>query len=371
MPGYDVIVVGGGVTGSALAYGLARQRLRVALLDEGDVSLRASRGNFGLVWLQSKGDANPRYAAWSRQSVDLWPQLAAELSERTGIDTAYVKPGGVHLCLDEDDLADRRTKMQRLRTNGQTPRFDYEMLDRRQLAEFLPGLGSDVAGGSFCPYDGHCNPLALLHALHAGFVAEGGRYLPGHAVTDIACGRESVTLTAGGGKVEGARLVLAAGLGNAALAPLVGMRVPVQPVRGQILVSERIGPWLPMPTTFVRQTADGTVLLGDSHEEVGFDTTTTVGVMRDIAKNAVRSFPFLAGVRMVRAWAALRIWPPDGFPIYDRSPAYPNVFAVGTHSAITLLAGHVMNLARFIAEGELPEDLECFSADRFDARSNR
>ena len=366
MPGYDAIVVGGGMAGSALAYGLARRKLSVALVDEGDVSFRASRGNFGLVWLQSKGPNNPRYAAWSRQSVDLWPEFAEELEGLTGIDIAYVKPGGFHLCFDEQGLAARKAMMEGLHASAGLP---YEMLDNKALAERLPGLGGEVAGGSFCPYDGHLNPLALLHALHAGFLAEGGRYLPNRRVDAISCTAGSVAVSAGGGKIEGDRLVLAAGLGNAALAPLVGMEVPVEPVRGQILVSERIQPWLSMPTTFVRQTADGTVLFGDTHEDVGFDIRTTSAAMRDIARNAVRSFPFLAGLRVARAWAALRIWPTDGYPVYDRSRAFPNIFTVGTHSAITLLAGHVLRLAGYIAEGALPEDLTCFSADRFNVQA--
>ena len=82
---YDAIVIGGGLVGSAIAYGLVRERLRVALVDEGDVAYRASRGNFGLVWVQSKGDGAPHYQRWTRRSADQWPALAAELSERTGI----------------------------------------------------------------------------------------------------------------------------------------------------------------------------------------------------------------------------------------------------------------------------------------------
>ena len=83
---YDAIVVGGGLVGSALAYGLRRELARVAVLDEGDVAYRASRGNFGLVWVQSKGMGLPRYGVWTLTSASLWPTLAAELLDKTGID---------------------------------------------------------------------------------------------------------------------------------------------------------------------------------------------------------------------------------------------------------------------------------------------
>src|ERR1700730_10031620 len=101
MTRYDAIVIGGGIVGSAIAYGLAREGLRVALVDEGDVAYRASRGNFGLVWVQSRGDGAPPYQLWSRHSAEQWQAPAAELSARTGISVGHEGPGGIHLCLGE------------------------------------------------------------------------------------------------------------------------------------------------------------------------------------------------------------------------------------------------------------------------------
>ncbi len=82
---FDAIVVGGGLVGTAIGYGLVREGLKVALVDEGDVAYRASRGNFGLVWVQSKGLGAPHYQRWTRRSAQEWPALAAELGERTGV----------------------------------------------------------------------------------------------------------------------------------------------------------------------------------------------------------------------------------------------------------------------------------------------
>ena len=103
----DVLVLGGGLVGSAIAYGLIRLGQRVLVLDEGDVALRASRGNFGLVWVQGKGLGMSAYADWARLSADVWPEFSAELIERTGIDMNYRKTGGFQICLGEADLAAR------------------------------------------------------------------------------------------------------------------------------------------------------------------------------------------------------------------------------------------------------------------------
>ena len=81
----DIVVVGGGVVGGAMALGLARGGARVTVLDEGDVAFRASRGNFALVWVQSKGLGMPDYAMWSRRSAEQWHELADVLHEDTGI----------------------------------------------------------------------------------------------------------------------------------------------------------------------------------------------------------------------------------------------------------------------------------------------
>src|SRR5699024_3489499 len=90
----DVVVVGGGLVGSALAYGLAREGLATTLLDEGDNAFRASRGNFGLVWVQGKGSQSYAYALWTRASAELWPEFARALREWTDVDVGYRKPGG-------------------------------------------------------------------------------------------------------------------------------------------------------------------------------------------------------------------------------------------------------------------------------------
>ena len=86
----DVAVVGGGVVGASIAWGLARKGTRVAVLDEGDTAFRASRGNFALVWVQSKGLGMAEYAAWTKRSAEAWPRLAAELKQETGIDVVEI-----------------------------------------------------------------------------------------------------------------------------------------------------------------------------------------------------------------------------------------------------------------------------------------
>lgn len=297
--GFDAAVIGGGVVGAAVARGLLGAGLSTCILDEGDIAHRASRGNFALVWVQSKGLGMARYGAWTRASSDAWAGFAADLRAETGIDVAHHRPGGFSLCLSEEELEKRRTSLARMHNQPGWIPYDWEILDRAALAREFPGIGPEVVGGLYCPLDGHVNSLRLFRALHAAFKARGGAYLPERPVTAI------VPLSAGGfrietprGAVEAGKVVLAAGIANARLAPMVGLAAPVRPQRGQVLVTEKTAPFLRHPTVTVRQTDEGGVMVGDSAEEVGPDERTGLG--RLIFEAVIqRDYPVLLGIFLV------------------------------------------------------------------------
>jgi len=363
---FDAIVIGGGLLGSAIGYGLAKKGLKCAILDEGDIAYRAARGNFGLVWVQSKGIGAPPYANWTLRSSELWGGFAAELEETTGIDVSHRRPGGVHICLTEAEFEERAAKMATL-AGHQGARFPHQMLDRKEIADMVPGLGPEVVGGSYSPLDGDANPLKLMRAMQRGFTGLGGEiHTDSHAHDITAAAGGNIRVTTRGQTYEAGRVVLAAGLGNRDLAAMAGLEQPVRPVKGQIMVTERVRPFLDMPTTHMRQTNEGTVMVGDSHEEVGFDVRSTPRIGRDIAARARRAFPFLGRARVIRTWAALRVMTPDGLPIYDQSETMPGVFAASCHSGVTLAAAHAEVYAGYVADGKLGDELAPLSAGRFD-----
>lgn len=362
---YDLIVIGGGLVGGAIAWGAASQGASVALLDEGDVAYRAARGNFGLVWVQSKGAGMPPYAHWTRRSAELWPDLAARLATATGVDVALEQPGGFAFCLSEEELETRASIVQRM--HNESGDIGTRILGRAEVRAMVPGLGDRVVGGSFCPIDGHASPLFLLRGLHAGLHTLGADYLPGRKVDAIDAAPHSFTVRCGVERFSTGKLVIAAGLGSRDLAPLVGLDMPVSPLQGQILVTERIKPFLHYATHVLRQTAEGSVMLGDSQEDVGFDITTRVSVLQRIAARNVAMFPALKDASIVRMWAALRVMSPDGFPIYDQSERFPGAFAATCHSGVTLAGAHALALAPAILAGTLPDQLGAFSARRFAA----
>jgi hydrogen cyanide synthase HcnC len=363
---FDFAVIGGGLVGAAIAWGLSRRGRRVAMLDEGDTGFRASRGNFSLVWVQSKGGGMSRYAIWTRQSSDAWPQLAQALRTSSGLDVCLQQPGGLHLLLSQREMENRANALKRLHNQPDMVPFEYHMLDHAQVEKMLPQIGPEVVGASFCPLDGHVNALRLLRALHAGFQRHGGRYFPESIVEGIEPAGGEFRVHASRVAITVQKIVLAAGLGNAKLAPMVGLEAPVRPQRGQIMVTEKIAPFMDYVVHTIRQTDEGSVMISDSVEEAGFDISVGGEVLAVMAERAVRMLPHLGRLNVVRCWAALRVMPQDGYPIYDQSKSCPGAFLATCHSGVTLAAAHALLLPPCIDAGDLPDDLQAFSARRFD-----
>jgi octopine oxidase subunit B len=363
---HDVAVVGGGLLGSAIAFGLAREGKRVVVLDEGDIAKRASRGNFALVWVQGKGLGMPAYVGWTLRSSNGWAQLQAELLERTGLDVCFQRPGGLSLCLSEREMETRATTIRQIH-NQEGAKYEVTLLARGKIEKMLPGIGPDVVGGSYCPLDGHVNALRLFRAFHVANKRLGIDYQPGHLVEHIDYDRRLFQIRTGKGKIHAEKVVLAAGNANFRLAPMVGLSAPMQPnCRGQIVVTERVQPFMSYPIATLRQTDEGTVMIGDSYEDSTDDAGMNFAINTVMLDRARRIFPFLANVNVVRSWSCLRVMTHDGFPIYDQSETCPGAFVACCHSGVTLAAVHAYTLAPMIGRGALDaQQVGAFSAQRF------
>lgn len=371
---YDVIVAGAGMVGAAVAYGLAGRKLRVLMLDGADTDFRAAKANFGLVWAHGKGVKHPAYQRLTIQACQDWPAFAARLEEEAGMGIAYERKGGLHFCMSDAELSSRAVQLDAL--HAQTPELESSthILDRGELLRRFPSmrLGDDVAGASLGELDGQVNPLRLLAALHAAFLSRGGVLLNNHAVTAIhKLPGGGFEVVAGDRKVRAGRVVVAAGLGASALGPMVGLDVPLRPLRGQILVTERLAPLLSIPASGLRQTGEGTVMIGVTQEDVGYDlATTSEGAVR-MTRKALRILPDLARAKLVRQWACLRVMTPDGNPVYASSVSHPGADIATCHSGVTLASFHAGAYAGALADGALPESLRIFHHERFNVPTNQ
>lgn len=364
----EIIVVGAGVVGAAVAFGLARKGHKVAVLDGACGDFRASHANFGLIWVQGKGDGFPAYQDITQKSAKIWAEFAGQLQDITHLPMTVEQKGGLVFCLGENEWDARAAKNDRLTAQQPDREPDAVLLDHAELSQLLPDvqLGPEVLGASFGRTDGHVNPFELLSCLHAAILRLGGSVhfeTPALSIRPTVMGFEVETKNE---TFAGAKLVLAAGLSTPELAAQIGMNVPLKPQRGQILVTERMHQFLPLPASGLRQTGEGTVTIGATQEDVGFDNSTTVMAAAKLASRAARIIPALEHAIIVRQWSGLRIKSPDSAPIYAQSAQYPGAFVASCHSGVTLAAYHADTLADAVSTGEFNASLSAFVPERFD-----
>lgn len=366
---YDVCVIGGGLMGVAVALGLVQQGASVQMVDKVSKIHKASRGNFGLVWSQSKGSGCRPYARFSEQAVRTFTGFAREIEDESGIDVELRLGAGVVLSLGEHELADHAAAIAKLHREAAAhgEKHPSQMLDRKEIQELVGKavLGDEVSGGSFSPIDGDVNPLLLLKAMRKVFIKKGGHFSQGCAVNGIASKGDGYRLDTSRGVIEAGKIVLAAGLGNISLAAQLGKQVPLAPQKGQLLVTERVNPFLSFPFSGIRQTGCGSVLIGYTQENTGFDTATTVPAAAQLAKRAIRIFPSLQHRRVVRSWASLRILTEDGLPIYDEVEDYPGCYILASHSCVTQASLHWSLLPPWILGQARPAQIDDFKLERF------
>ncbi len=363
---FDIAIVGGGVVGAAIGYGLVKLGRRVIIVDGADDALRASRTNFGLIWVQGKGYKFPAYQRITRQSADLWPVFAKELKDLTGVDVEYRRNGGMLFCVSEAQAEEEKAigdKMAAIHSD-----YAFEMIERKRLEKMLPEirLGPDVLTASFSQMDGDVNPLMVLRALLDGFLRLGGILATRELVTRIVPSEGGFLLTTNARTIEADRVVMAAGNDTMKFADSLDLPIRLVPERGQLLITERVAPVFHYAASGIRQTVTGTFQLGVTNERVGRTVDVTAGGAHHIANRALRLIPALGELRIIRQWAGLRVLTPDGVPLYDQSRRYPGIHVLACHSGVTLAALHAGPFAEWLASGAQSEIYAVFSGRRFD-----
>lgn len=361
----DYAIIGGGAVGLSVAWGLLKRGKAVTVIDGGDGAYRATRGNFGLVWLQGKGIGKADYARWSQRSIFAWPSFSTDLSAASDYDVALEQNGGYKFFFTDASLVKSVSEYEALKSelDGNYP---FEVLGHNELRREEPEIGPKVVGAILHHQDGHANPLKLLKALAQGVLRAGGRLLTGKTVRSVRKFDGFEIVCSDGTRINAEKIVLAAGLGAAELGPQFGFLAPIRPQRGQILVTEKLPKFIKRPSLITRQVEEGGVQIGATNEEVGYDDQVTTDGLSRLASQAIAAYPILGKAQLVRSWGALRVMSPDGLPIYQESKSMPGAYMVTCHSGITLAAAHAEFLPEWLEGTGLAPDLSMFSEERFE-----
>jgi glycine/D-amino acid oxidase-like deaminating enzyme len=373
----DVVVVGAGIVGAAAASELARRGLRVCLLDRGEVSSGTTGLGEGNV-LASDKDAGPEL-----ELTVLGLRMYDELEERLGPLARIRRKGALIVHPDAETWAGEAGRVARVRAAG----VEASLLAPHEVAEREPGLTGALHGAAFFPGDLQCAPRAIARALAAEPGVEVRTGCRADGVT-VRGGRVTGVATAGGEIAAGA-VVLAAGVWTAPLAESAGLRLPVEPRKGQLvrlrvrdpeprLIRHKIvdGSYLRsvasgaaglQVTTVLETTWEGHVLVGSSRERRGFDVEVDEAVSDAMVERAARLMPGIRGLERDDAWAGLRPWLPDHLPAIGPSGAAEGLWIATGHEGAGVALGPITGrvVAQAIA-GESPAtDLAPFDPDRF------
>ena len=365
----DVVVIGAGVIGTAVAHALSGAGLSVIVVDRRGVGLEASGANVGLVTLFSGHSLEEPEPGPVYELTRLSAEAYAGLGEETGVDVEYERSGGVVFAETEERLAALRRAFEGYRRHG----VPVEWLDDKGVRECEPAFWSErVRGGVFCPQNGQINPLLLCRALARGARRRGARFILGAAVTGISCGEGRVrAVLTSEGDIGCARVVNAAGAWAREVGEMVGLALPVAPARGQILLTEAVPRFIHRVVSgaepSARQTRRGNVIIGSTVESAGFDKRVTPRTVGEFAAGVLPHFPRLAGLSVIRSWAGLRPATPDHKPIIEAPPGPAGlVLAVGhSRRGICYAAGTGRVVADLVAGRPPALDLAAFRLSRF------
>jgi glycine oxidase len=357
----DVLILGGGVIGLTTAYFLAREGVRVEVVDKGDFGQEASWAGAGILPPGNPRRAGTPFDQLRAHSVALFPALSAELRERTGLDNGYLRCGGLEL-LGGGDVAEEE---------WHGAGITCEMLDAAAARRLEPALAPDCGTVCHLPEMAQVRNPRHLKALLAGCQALGVVLRSGYPVHGFerAGERLSGVQTAEGSHRAG-QYLLATGAWTDALLDQVGWRPGIRPVRGQIALLNTGAPVvrrvLLHGARYLVPRPDGRVLVGSTEEDAGFDKHTTAAAIAELLTLAASLVPALASAHLERCWAGLRPGSPDGLPFLGAVPGLANLFVAAGHfrAGIQLSPGTALVLKELLLGQPPTVPLEPFRLDR-------
>jgi sarcosine oxidase subunit beta len=366
---YKVVIIGGGIVGTATAFYLAKSGLNDVVVIEKEYLSSGSTGRCGGgIRQQWSEKSNVRLAIRSVKHFK-------EFQKEVGFDIEYFQGGYLLLAYTDEEVSlfEKNTKMQR--EEG----LDVLMLSAKETAKRFPLIDlKGIKAAAYCPSDGHANPHLTTFAYAHAAKAMGVDFSTYTTALRILTQNERITgVVTDRGKIEAEIVVNAAGGYSREVGAMAGIDLPTESYKHQIFVTEPLEHMLdPLVISFennfyIRQTKSGNFIMGQgSKDELpGHNIEPTWTFISEMAKKMPGIFPFLRNVRVLRHWAGLYNMSPDARPIIDRSKDLENFFyAVGFSGHGFMLAPAVGEaVAEWIIYGEpRSADLSDLSLERFE-----
>lgn len=381
----DVIVIGSSVIGASVAYNLVKKGVSTLLLEAGTLGCGTSSACDGFIILQSK-TPGPHLTMALASEI-----LYRSLSEELDYDIGYSHCGGMVIIEREEELEAMKIFMSKQKDLG----LDVSLISGDDARKVEPALAEHIVGATISSRDAQVNPLYLVSGYILAAKRLGLNVRKHTKVTGFIVDRDVVTgVTSGSEKLYADKVVVCNSIGAPELFSQIGFELPIIPRRGQLAITEPVNPLIRHVMLCARyiaakyhpellegstdesirlgvgmaleQTIDGGLLIGSTREFVGENRKTTIAGIRAITQHAAKIVPALMQIRVVRTFAGLRPYTPDGKAFMGAVPGYRGLYIAAGHEgdgiAYTPITGKSM--AELIVNGKAEVDLTPFAVDR-------
>ncbi len=319
----DVVVVGAGALGLLTSYNLARQGLRVKVVDSGRAGGESSWAGGGIVSPLYPWRYSAAVTALAHWSQDFYPALGAELLGKTGVDPEVYVTGLYWL-----DLDDHAAALAWAKEHGR-PLTSVAM---GRVYEAVPVLGAGYQHALHMSGVANVRNPRLIKSLRAALLAMPNVTLHEHVAVSGFIQEQGrvVGVNTAQGELRAERVVLTAGAWSGELLATLGLDLPVEPVKGQMILFKCAADFLPSIVLAKGRYAiprkDGHILVGSTLEHCGFDKTPTDDALASLKASAIELLPALADAEVVGHWAGLRPGSPEGIPFIGAVPGFEGLW---------------------------------------------
>lgn len=336
----DVVIIGAGVIGCAIAYRLSRAtNLRVVVVERGTPGCEASNAAAGVLAVASGHARQGVLLDLRRRSAAMFPALVAELQQETNVQLGYRRDGLISLAFSEPEVVELQELVQHRNTQG----MRCTLLSPEELQALEPAVSPGVHAAALFPDDCSINSERLVSALVEAARRHGVEFRLHSPVRSVSATGGTVRLELESGALEAGHAVVAAGAWSAELLAGAGIKVPLRPAHGE-MAAVRPRTWglhhiVTADPGYLVPRHGGEVIIGSTTTFVGFDNRVTPEGMATLLARAETMVPQMEGTVPVRTWAGLRPCPTIRRPIIGFLPHLDRVLlATGHHRNGILLA---------------------------------
>ena len=365
----DIIVIGAGIVGCAVAYELSRRGASVHIVDDRPPGMGATQASAGMLapFTEAK-DRNTTFLDLAVRSLDLYDEFVSRVTQTSQLPVGYKRTGTIDVASTDERMSSLRDIASRLNARG----VALSLLDEKAARAEEPQLGQSVRGALLIGAHGYVQAGELTRALVAAARCHGAQVIEGSRVRRVVKQERDLVVETGRGSLTAAAVVVTAGSWSGQIDVGTGAHVPVRPVRGQLLHLAWQGQPLRRVTwgdhCYLVPWDDGTVLVGATMDEVGFDERTTVEAISDLMTAARELVPSAAGAALASARVGLRPGTPDALPIVGWSRAVPGLMYATGHfrNGVLLCPVTAQIVARAIIDDENDPVLAAIGPQRFE-----